>query len=917
MANRRWFLSYNSQDIALAERVERILRQKDSGASIFFAPTSLRAGGYWLPELAKEIAAASAFILLVGERGLGPWQVTEYYEALDRRVKQPDFPLVLILLQDQLAPGLPFLRQLHWIVTPEPASDKSISLVIDAASGAGGGLGELWRYTAPYRGLAAMTEADSDYFFGRERETVEVINALSATRGKIPILLGNSGVGKSSLARAGVLASFMREGWPETTQLGGNWPSTSKDSRQWCYLTLKPGTEPVTALVETIIETWRLDRTSTDWPRRRAEWVSDLIAGKLTLRDLLDQTRRRFGELQQIEPPAYLLYIDQGEELYVRAEASQRRCFSEILAKGVEDSRLYAFMSLRADFFGELQKDEALYRVHCPISVAPLWETELRDVVARPAALLGAKFETKNLAQDIARRAAEESTKDAGALPLLSYLLDDMWRHMVERNDGTLRLPANAIELGGVLVDRADQFVSSHPGCEAALRRILTLKLATVREDGEPTRRRALRSEFSDEEWQLVCELADFPNRLLNTATLDGIPGESETYSEIAHEAIFRRWEKLRDWITAEREFLTWRSGLEAARRAWQATPESSRNDALLMGWALAKAQSWLAARPNDIPKGDGDFISASVRADLRRKYRLAAVAAGLAATVLVGIFGWIYQDSLGTAWRVAFMEGPYKRSNFSPYVLTAARQTSLRPLEAFRECEKECPDMVVVPAGHFLMGAATADEWPVHTVVIRKAFAVSKYPVTFAEWDACAHYGDCLPNVVDSGFGRGQQPVINVSWADANHYAAWLSKMTGNHYRLLSEAEYEYAVRAGTTTPYWWGTDAGSNHANCNGCGSKWDDKETSPVGSFPANAFGLFDMVGNVWEWTSDCYHNNYNGAPSDGSSWQGSDCGRQVLRGASWGKEPQYLGSAIRVWDYPSDRDDTDGFRVARDL
>ena len=137
--------------------------------------------------------------------------------------------------------------------------------------------------------------------------------------------------------------------------------------------------------------------------------------------------------------------------------------------------------------------------------------------------------------------------KDAGALPLLSYLLEDMWQHMVERGDGKLRLPAPAIEFGRVLVDRADGFLARNPNSAEMLSRIFTLKLATVREDGEPTRRLAYRSEFSDEEWRLVSELADHPNRLLVTAT----PETGETYVEVAHEAIFRRWDKLRQWIAA------------------------------------------------------------------------------------------------------------------------------------------------------------------------------------------------------------------------------------------------------------------------------------------------------------------------------------------------------------------------------
>src|SRR5205814_1339263 len=140
-----------------------------------------------------------------------------------------------------------------------------------------------------------------------------------------------------------------------------------------------------------------------------------------------------------------------------------------------------------------------------------------------------------------------------------------MWTQMVRRNDGVLRLSAQAVELGGVLVDRANSFLARHPKSEDQLRRIFTVKLATVHEDGEPTRRLAVRSEFSEEEWRLVSELADHPNRLLVTAT----PEDGETHAEVAHEALFRRWGRLREWIVGQRDFLAWRSRLEGARRTW------------------------------------------------------------------------------------------------------------------------------------------------------------------------------------------------------------------------------------------------------------------------------------------------------------------------------------------------------------
>jgi hypothetical protein len=338
--------------------------------------------------------------------------------------------------------------------------------------------------------------------------------------------------------------------------------------------------------------------------------VELLRDGKGTLSDLIDVTERRRKELDQPKPPAFFLYVDQGEELYARAEESPR--FSELLAQALPDPRLRVMISLRSDFLGHLQSDQPLFNARQQIDVPPLREAELREVVSRPAQLFGARFETEWLEDMISRRTAEDSVKDVGALPLLSYTLDDMWRQMVVRGDGGLRLAGQTFELGGVLAERANGFLGAYPGAEDALRRIFTLRLATVRADGggEPTRRRAARDEFSDEEWRLVSELADYPNWILVIVTTDA----GETCAEVAHEAVFRRWDRLRKWIAAEREFLAWRNGLEAARCVWQATPDKWRNEALLMGLALSQARAWLARRSEDIPEADRKFIDTSIR---------------------------------------------------------------------------------------------------------------------------------------------------------------------------------------------------------------------------------------------------------------------------------------------------------------
>jgi formylglycine-generating enzyme required for sulfatase activity len=222
-------------------------------------------------------------------------------------------------------------------------------------------------------------------------------------------------------------------------------------------------------------------------------------------------------------------------------------------------------------------------------------------------------------------------------------------------------------------------------------------------------------------------------------------------------------------------------------------------------------------------------------------------------------------------------------------------------------------------------MGSSTdegrqGNEGPQHKVAISRPFAVSKLEVMFAGWDACVAVGGCPHEgrASDSGWGRGRQPVIFVSWDDAQAYVAWLSRMTGKTYRLLTEAEWEYAARAGSQTTYSWGDEIGKENANCEGCGSQWDKKRTAPVGSFAANAFGLHDMHGNVWEWVEDCYHGDYKGAPTDGSAWiAGGECGRRVVRGGGWLDVPQNLRAASRFGNSATGRDHLLGFRVGRTL
>ena len=362
------------------------------------------------------------------------------------------------------------------------------------------------------------------------------------------------------------------------------------------------------------------------------------------------------------------------------------------------------------------------------------------------------------------------------------------------------------------------------------------------------------------------------------------------------------------------------------AARGW--TAAGRPNGLLLRTPTLEMAEYWIASRPRGAPEPTDDirkFVAAS-RQSARSEQRLRRTVLGsiftLMTVVILGLVGWINQAYIVAQWRWWTVGRPYAKSQVWPHVLNGAQEQALKPGDSFRECAKDCPKMVVVPAGSFAMGSPATEkgrntnEGPQHSVTIAKPFAVSKFEVTFADWDACVSVGGC-PQVNDSGFGRGTRPVINVSWDDAQRYAAWFSEMTGQTYRLLTEAEWEYATRAGSTTAYFWGDEIGKGNANCSGCGSQWDDRQTSPVESFKPNAFGLHDMAGNVWQWVQDCYHDDYNGAPTDGSAWTSGDCNRRVVRAGSWFFKPQDLRSANRNRNATGARNYHFGFRLGRTL
>jgi formylglycine-generating enzyme required for sulfatase activity len=285
---------------------------------------------------------------------------------------------------------------------------------------------------------------------------------------------------------------------------------------------------------------------------------------------------------------------------------------------------------------------------------------------------------------------------------------------------------------------------------------------------------------------------------------------------------------------------------------------------------------------------------------------------------------------------------------------LSVAADAQDRKDREFQECP-ECPVMVGIPAGSFLMGSPADEpgrfdnEGPQHVVSVR-AFALGKYDVTSEQFliflRETGYRAAPCNTILNMGWrspGGGLAyppygveprlwPAVCLDWKDAQAYVAWLnakvrslrpaSTSGAGPYRLPSEAEWEYAARAGAGAARWWGETIGAGNANCNGCGSKWDNKELADVDSFAPNAFGLYGVLGNAWQWTADCWHQSYVGAPGDGSAWaDGGDCSRHVIRGGSWGNVPVFVRSAARAASGPDggevDYSALAGFRVARTL
>ena len=776
----------------------------------------------------------------------------------------------------------------------------------------------------PFPGLASFGDEDADaaLFYGRSLEiaqTLEELRKVRAERDVRPfVILGASGAGKSSLLKAGIIPRLRRE-TPAWLPLRG----------------FRPGADPLLNFAEA------LARTRADFGAREAYGeIHDRLfeiwqkaehgnngrltdAGIAALEAALEAEGARLRTLADRQGATILVSVDQAEEI-VRGDGNSAEALTDYLRVALESSKSpwqLAF-TIRTDSFPELQNHRRFQDLKArgyDLRAIPVFRFD--SVVEEPAKRYGVSVEP-----DLVYALMEDAPKE-DALPLLAFALQRLWQRYAASGSLTKVHYDKVGGLQGLIEDAAERAMRGlEPGDDVPLPAALPPKrqtdlaaatfvpaLVEVNDQGATIRHIADWSRFDEEQQELL--------KRFDRWRLVVRKGEAEGSTvEVAHEALFRTWTRLESWLEPERARLEALRALQVDAANWE---RAAKNGGFLnhrdkrLTEALALSQD--ARYATRLQKRDFEYLKSCEAAELAARARARrgkALAGTLALLLIAAGAGW---------WQQAWLQDQYTWSivmGGSALTVAQEKEKAAHPGQTFKECVQGCPEMVVIPAGTFVMGSPESEkdrtkyEGPQHQVTIAKPFAVSKFTVTFAEWDMCTAAGAC-PKLSDNSWGRDDRPVINVSWDDAQDYVAWLSRMSGNPYRLLSEAEWEYAARAGTTTAYWWGDEIGTGNANCRGCGSKWDGKQTAPVGQFKPNAFGLYDMQGNVFQWVADCLNGNYNGAPADGSAWTTGECGRRVLRGGSWGYDSQSLRAAYRYFYFSVGRGIHSGFRVSRTL
>ena len=923
------FLSHSSQDDALAGSLESWLKANGFD-DIFIDHDSIRSGDNWADALRRAKGSCRVVMCLVTQAWLmsdecyGEFLAGWYagrqvipllaHDAKTQGVKQKE-RLRRLLSESQGVDVHKAIGPDGFDLDPHPDITEPLKAGLRAA-GALVKLGldpyafEVDRGVCPdpFPGLRSFgdTDADAAIFFGRSADIARCLEDLREMRAtgdrRAYAILGASGSGKSSLLKAGVLPRLRRE-------------------HAWVVLRcFRPGNDPLLNFSDAIART-------------AGELGLEMAPG--AIRDRLLAAWTQGADLAQVLDSAVaplkagigrpyatvLIAFDQGEEL-ARADGDSGEVLAAYLKAALkqtseEVATPYAVaFTVRSDSLFELEGSDRFRGLEARQQLVRMLPRYTFDTaIEQPAGRYGVEFEPALV------EALMDDIGNEDALPILAFALQRLW-HQYEKEMRIRREHYESIgKLSGLIEDAAERALRGLDPLSAQetiedkvseardkhASHLFLPALAQVNERGVAVRRVARISDFDDEGKQLI---GTFDKWRLIMKAGDGV--------EVAHEAMFREWPRFRRWLIPEKARLETLRGVESAADTWDA--KGRRPDGLIhRGRSLAAA---LALDKVADYKMQLDR-KAEVRAYLgscrkaQRKRRLFAGAVFVAA-LLAPIAAMQVRDAIRALERRQAAEAAANYRPVSRILTKGETAGSLSVGTVFRDCP-HCPEMVVLPAGKFVMGSPTdekfreKDEGPQQTVSV-PGFAMGKFDVTFDEWQICVAGGGCEENKKpdDRGWGRGRRPVISVTWADAVDYVHWLSELTGESYRLPSESEWEYAARAGTTTPFWTGDALGSDQANFN-----TGPQRTYPVGSYAPNRFGLYDMVGNVWQWVEDCYTADYSNVPTDGASLTSKNCLERSLRGGSWIDLPRYLRSAQRYKLLYSASGDSMGFRVARSI
>jgi len=961
----RLFISHSSKDNIQALAFQRWLMGKGWGQDdIFIDLHDMQAGEKWRETLVKANVACDALLFLASPEALGSDECLREV----RRAEDDRKDVIVAILRDVT---LEDVRLKPWMdrqivdlsaelreerVEVEHLSRRHIvdfnRLALEAIHAKLIDWGHApdsfaWppkeRPNAqPYPGLDAFDELSAGIYFGREADIMSGIRDLRQMRHRgsprLMVIQAASGAGKSSFLRAGL------------------WPKLARTAEFVPLAIVRPAKGVITGpqgLGKGLEDWFGRHRSRRSAGSINAELMAgDTSAGAAKLAAIMGEAAQIVSEARSLAAedgrpstrPSMLIAIDQGEELFAAEDAAESERFiamlGHLLAHPPEGLDPLALMTIRADSVDPLLQRVPKLGIDAPHMrpLPPLSVSAYRDVITKPAAVYARRVARLDVEPELVELLVEKSTgKDA--LPLLAFTLQRMFDLYHKEQRLTV---ADYDAMGGIegSIDRAlveARKIAGAAGSQDNLRRLLIPGLATW----DPAANAAKR--IVPLETDLLradrAGLAPLANALVQTRLLTRGAGSLE----VAHEALLRR-PTIDGWLQDQKDALKLRDDVLKEAKEWTVADKPDK-DLVRRGARLEAALALLKSTDYESALSPAnDYLAACQKLE-QAGQRRARLTQRAMTTLMAGTIALL----LGIIFKAEIEQVVFDQTTVRNFIasqvrpLSAEAERALKPGTAFKECLKNCPDMVVVPAGSFLMGSPEGEngrytsEGPVHPVTIAKPLAVGKFAVTWDEWEVCVAMRGCDGRPTgDATFGKLNRPVINVTWDQAQSYVAWLKRMTGKEYRLLTEAEWEYAARAVTSKEaphlaYPWGDDEICRHANLAdksymaagyaGKAAHCDDRQadTAPVGSYPANAFGLHDMHGNVYQWVQDGWHDNYEGDPqSDGTEWiKDADTSRRVVRGGSWNLNPRSLRSANRYRITSDDRNDNLGFRVGRTL